>query len=362
MNYYVINNSEMLFNFKKEWQTLYQNGNFNIFNSYEWNSSWFLRSNQSIDLFIIVFYKQKKNEPCAIFPLYIDNKKILRFIADKHTDYSNFLITDMEIFNMYDIFKTFNKLISEESTIDSLELKNINAENIYLGFLNFQFDNRQIVYQSNAFSYTSLKGNENLFQCFSHLKSSHRSELKRIYKKNEKFKSHIYDRIETPLPIDKIKTLMKSMVDNSSRGEGFLNESLLKTIDTLYNSGHLLINEISDEDNSIAINFMLYKDNKYIFWIDIYENIQFINIFSYLKFIEYICINNKDMDNIFDFGRGLYDYKIKNFFPVIKTQVTFFYSKKNSNYLFYLFKFFLKLSLMNFYKKNKTLISKLRGN
>lgn len=361
-NFRIITNENQFQEIKSQWCELYEKlDNVTVFQSYEWNYQFWKNIHQEDKLFIVVFFGKNINSLSAIFPLIVDKKRRLRFIGDIHSDYSDFLITNMEIIDQYDLFKTFQKIIHNENMIKSIELKNINFDNIYLGFMGFQFDYKQIVYQSNAYSYTTLKGDEEFFKSFSHFKSRQRSELKRIYKKNEKFTSHIYDNFKTPIPIEKIKKLMLCMVDNSSRGEGFLDEKLLSTIETLYIKGYLLINEVNKNDNSIAMNFILYNRNKYIFWIDLYDDIKFINIYSYLKFMEHVCMDNKENENIFDFGRGLYNYKIKNFYPLIKPQVTFFYSKKNSIYIMYIMKLFLKLIVKNFYKNNKLMIDKILG-
>ena len=94
------------------------------------------------------------------------------------------------------------------------------------------------------------------------------------------------------------------------------------------------------------------------FWIDLFNDINMINIFSYIEYVRTVC-NNEDKEFTLDFGRGLYNYKLKNFQPNIGQQYTFFYSKSNKKFIFFTFKYALKASLKYFYKKNKLQINKI---
>ncbi|BBG65153.1 hypothetical protein NNO_0450 [Hydrogenimonas sp.] len=361
MKYHIIQNENDFKSSKQIWERLYEScGCCTVFQTFEWNYEWWLKGHREDQLFIIVFFKKNIENPIAIFPLIIDEKNILRFIADIHTDFSKILSTDLDIADMYDISKIFFNLFNNCSC-KSIELKNINQDDALINYLQLPFDNKKIFFQSNGYSYLEITPvKDNFFNSFSHLKSKRKSELKRIYKKYSGYTSSILTANTDTFPLDDIKSISNEMTKNGLREETFLDSTLLEIIYVLYEKDNLIIQTIQNSrGESVAMNFVLKSPKeRYIFWIDIYKNFQYINIFSYITFMKTI-IESSDKQIIFDFGRGLYDYKIKNFLPIIKQQYTFFFSKYNFDFLSYLSKFFAKKSIMNFYKKNKILINKL---
>ena len=360
MDFKILHNEKDFLDSKQIWEQFYKLcNNCTVFQTFEWNFEWWSKAHKEDHLFIIIFFKKSIENPVAIFPLIIDKEKKLRFIADVHTDYSRILTTHLNLSDIYDISNTFFNIVNncESRTI---EFKNINQDDTLINYLQLPFDNKKIFYQSNGCSYlevTPIK--DNFFGSFTHLQSKKRSELKRIYKKYSDFTSYILTKEIHTFPLDEIKSISAEMTKSGHREETFLNDNLIEIISVLYEKGYLIIHTIENESGeSIAMNFVLISSkNSYLFWIDIYRDLQYINIFSYIAFMKRI-IESENEKIIFDFGRGLYDYKTKNFLPAVKQQYTFFFSKQNIDFVVYLLKLVSKKSIMNFYKKNKTLIKK----
>lgn len=347
-------------NLSQKWNDLYFRSNSKtVFQSFNWNFQWYKNAHVSDKLFIITMFNQSPKTIDAIFPFVIDKRRTLRFIGDIHSDYGNFLITDFENGRIYEVFKLLKNIINDSKDISSIELKNIVQNNTYLGFISNLFDFKQFTYSTNGFSSISIKSHENFWNCFNYLNSKGRNELKRVYKKNNMLECRLFEISKNIFPKEKVLNLFDEMVYNKVRDKAYLNEAFLVLIESMYNSGDLHVFEVYQADQSFAIKLILKgSENHHIFWIDLYKDIQMINIHSYIEYIKTVC-NKETKEFILDFGRGLYDYKLKNFQPNIGLQHTFFYSKSNFRLGIYMFRLALKTLFRNFYKNKKAIINKI---
>ena len=102
------------------------------------------------------------------------------------------------------------------------------------------------------------------------------------------------------------------MISLNIRSENFLKKERLMLLESLYNSGRLIMGVIKNQNKIQALSFILKKSNQYTFWIDMYNyKTKMLNLYNYICFMENI---QKFNDVKISFGRGLYDYKIKKFF------------------------------------------------
>lgn len=355
----IIQDEETFLNFQTLWNELNNEISGYVFQSFEWNYFWWKSVQDTVSLYIIMVYENNTTKLEALFPFVVDKKKVLRFMADIHSDYSNFLIKNEDTVWLTTLFKKIASLIQEDEIINSVELKNIRQDNVYISYLVNIFDFKQLMHQTNAYSQMEINTSQPFLQSIPYIKSKHRSELKRIYKRYDNLFGYFYGN-EQSFPEKTIRAIVTSMIESGIRDPQFMNDTMINVVRELFLSGQLLINETSnDKKEVVAMNFILHRQGEYLFWIDIYKNFQMINIYSYVSFLEILCSKYENSSLIVDFGRGLYAYKVSNFFPKLYMQYTFFYAKKNSLYTKYLAKVFMKLSIKNFYKKHKDTINKL---
>ena len=362
MQYKIIQNIEDFKVFNKTWLDLYEKGDCTPFQSFAWNYEWYIKQYANHSLFIVSVFEKEQSSPCLIAPFMINSAGLARFIADTHSDYSNFLVeSSMKNSKLYDALKTLKKAIDKSNEVTAIELKNIKQTNPLMGIFMRLFDEKKIFFQSNACSYIRLQPKKSFFDCFDYLTSKQRSELKRLFKKNPNL-VYIRHTVHTsPFPRSTLIEIVQEMRQKGIRDKNFLGNDLLNVIEALYNEGLLTIMELKNQNGeTLALNLLLVneKEKNYLFWIDLYKDIPFINLSSYLYLFKYLCENLDEAFTV-DFGRGLYDYKIKNFLPNIETQFTFFFSKNNTQFVRYLFKTFFILSIKNFYKQHKSTINRL---
>ena len=339
---------------ERNWEEFYEKcGTCTVFQSFEWNYEWWKREKKGETLFIIQFFRSKPSEILAILPLFIDKTKTIRFIGDIHTDYSDILTLSLNSTDMQDLFSTFAKIVYDTPHCRNIVLKNLNQNLLWIGSLHYVFDYKKLFYNSNAFSYLNIVPNKkNFFSSLIHLKTTQKRTLKRIYKKYSDNYTNRIHKYPADMPYTRMSKLINSMKSQKKRDASFMSEQLLEIVCKMYEKKYLIIHETMDsEGKPIAMNLILVSQgNRYTLWIDLYKDIRYINIFSYILLLEHLN-NHTDKEFCLDFGRGIYDYKIKNFHPNIENQYTFVYSKNLLNYLYILCKAIFRPQFAHIYKK-----------
>lgn len=285
-------------------------------------------------LFFIIM--RENNKIVSYIPLYIDQKKILRFIFDEHTDFCG-VIGEKPNFNF---FKDLSKVILKDSKINRISLDNLLPDDPLLNHLNNFLGTGATIYSYNNHSFISLTTSKGFLE---HLKSKEKSELKRIQNKNKDFDFEVFDGGKV-FPENLMKELRNQMIANKSRSADFLDDSFLSFSKVLYNAGELEVFSKWDNGKLVSASMVLSKNksNYRMVWIDLFENIQFVNLSAYVDYIHYL---EQYFPSVFSFGRGSYDYKAKNFQPQIQNLYNLRYSKSKFDFFFtnyYPLKYFLK--------------------
>jgi len=254
---------------------------------------------------IYFIIKRDKSIIVGYIPLLIDVKGTLKFIFDKHTDF----LSEVGFQFDFNDYKKITQEIKKNPTIKKIDLDNLHSESKLLHFFKHFFTKGCSVHSYNNHSFITTKEKGGLLK---HLSSSNRSELKRICKKTS---SSTFNVIMHPeqFPKKEIDVLRLKMIENGRRDLTFLNESTVSLIEYLYENGEAEIFSKSLNNQLVSASVALKnKVGKRMVWIDLYDDIQYINLSSYIEYIYYL--NEKDVRYL-NFGRGSYDYKAKNFLP-----------------------------------------------
>ena len=308
MQYKVITDIREFKLLEPEWNLLFDRNTYSVFQSFVFNYySWkeILTHSSSNSLFIIKIIQD--NIAVGFFPLYNDKTNTLRFINDVHSDFCD-LVLDKEI----DLKKLF-QFILNDCNHKKLHLINLKENSILT-----QFNAHQTQYNfsfSVSENYSDLEINKGIFpsNC-NKLLSKQKTEIRRIIKKNSNYKHEVLSKIYCDFPINEILILKEKMIKNSSRNNTFLPLSQLTLIEKLYDNQYIEISLIKDNDVK-AISFVMKNKNESMFWIDLYDDVQMVNLYNY---ISYISLKSADNKVCINFGRGAYSYKISNFAPEIR--------------------------------------------
>ena len=147
----------------------------------------------------------------------------------------------------------------------------------------------------------------------SHYRSRHKNRINKALKKNKEKQCVILSHEKHDFPKKEILLLKETMICLGIRKDNFLTNARLSLIESLYNSGVIILNIMKSKDGISSINILLKKSsNEFMFWIDLFDDSKMINICSYINFLKVISLEQSVSIN---FGRGRYPFKESNFSP-----------------------------------------------
>ena len=324
MRYRLISNLVEFKNLENDWNALYAKvKEKTVFQSFEFNYfSWkYDLVNDKNTLVIVLAYDSDIIK--SIFPFYIDNRCRLRFINDLHADFCN-------VISIVDV--NFNEVIKV--------LRN-NFKIHYFQLINLK-DDCSLLYYSKINSccvisdvdYSVLNFNKGVFpdNCLDY-KSKQKTEFRRILKINKDKDYKIIDYTNTLFPKFQIENLRKKMISLGIRNRNFLSSSQLLLIEELYLNGKIVLSILSERGITYAISVIINSPSEYLVWIDMYDDSKMINLCNYILAISSLSAEESVKIN---FGRGSYNYKIKNFLPLRKELFSMYiFSSKYSELKFF---------------------------
>jgi len=324
MKYRIISNIIEFKDVENDWQALYEKDKEStVFQSFEFNYfSWIYDLVKAKNtLAIVIAYDSDKIK--SIFPFYIDKRSRLRFINDLHADFCNPIsIVDVN-------FNEVIKVLRYSFKFRYFQLVNLKKESSLLDYSN--------ITRCNVISdvdYSVLNLNKGIFpdNCLDY-KSKQKTEFRRILKLNKDKDYKIIDYTNTVFPKFQIEILREKMILLGTRDKNFLSNSQLLLIEELYLSGKLVLSIVSQRGVVNAISFIINSPLEYLVWIDMYDDSKMINLYNYILAISSLSYEESVKIN---FGRGSYNYKIKNFLPLGKKLFSMYiFSSKYSELKFF---------------------------
>jgi len=292
----VIDNIDDLLLLKEQWVNLFNEGDYTVFQSFDFCYNSVLGAEICI---ICLFERDKLVE---LWPLeIIDNK--LRFINDTHADFCDILSSSNS--------RNVISFLKEEKSLGKLSFRNLKQDALVLKKVDdiLFFD----LSKSINYSILSLVCTDVFPENFNHFVYRQKRRLKRILKKYTASHSFIEVSVN-PFPYADIVLLRDKMIALKIRNSTFLDDTFLGIVEALYNSGKLIVSKIVVDGGVVSLSLLFKSDNKYSFWVDLYNDLQMINLYHNVVVIKNCTLKS---DAIFNFGRGVYSYKIQNFQPKI---------------------------------------------
>lgn len=330
----VINKIEDLLFIKKEWDSLFKDSHGSVFQSFVYCFQSAKINNSQ--LFIIVL--EDNEQIIEVWPCEIINKK-LRFINDIHADFCDILSKT----NSYKIVQ----FIKDTSHVKGVHFINLKEDSLILNKIRNL--SNSVLNQKIDFSLLHIEKTENFPDNFKSFVYRQKRRLKRILKKYSA-QHTILTSVNNPFPFNELISLREEMIGNGSRKKSFLDDSFLDLCTQLYQKNNLIISKVKVNDNNAAMSLIFKSNNEYSFWVDLYNDMQMMNLYHNTRFIKEITSKESA---IFNFGRGTYKYKLQNFNP----ETFNLYEFIAFNNVFLKVKFILKenivFALRSIYKKFK---------
>lgn len=345
MNIKLILDIEEFRKIKEDWVTLFNLAEYSVFQSFEFNfASWQIDLSRNKQNQLSIILLKKNNDSYAVLPLYIDSSKRLRFINDSHSDFCDFISL-----GFFDVPKVL-AFLKEKIYFSSVKLTNIKIEsNVYKSVVSSKILNKVL---TSKYEYSTLDIDKGIFPYNVPFYRSHeKHRINKAIRKHKDKKACILDHRKDTFPKEEILYLRDRMINLGFRKYNFLTDQRLLLIEYLYNSGFLIIHSMTHKDTLVACNFILKReDNKFLFWIDLFDDIQMINISSYIAFMKSVSLQ---YPVFIDFGRGRYFYKTSNFKPTFSRlyQIDIFFTRwTRLNFIFW-----SKITsfLLSIYRKKK---------
>jgi hypothetical protein len=112
-------------------------------------------------------------------------------------------------------------------------------------------------------------------------------------------------------PMNEVHALKAAMLQDGSRLEGFCTQEMIEFIQHVYFSGGTDVVILREGDEVKALNFVLKKQNRCLSWVFLYTDART----STSMYVKLLTEWAKKQSLVFDFGVGVYSYKIGTFRP-----------------------------------------------
>lgn len=247
----------------------------------------------------------RKGVLLAIFPLYIDAGKRLRFINDSHSDFCGPLVLPAAAGDFH-MCEELADHIRECREIRRIRLENMRSD-LFQTSLQYQLGG-SLLYAYKQFSF---------FDCaLEHISKKEKYRLGNIASKMEKsgaeWKS--FDAARGDLwPEEMISFLTSSMMETGIRKKKYFSDRYLAFVRDVYASGKMMISATFLKDKPAACNLFLKNGCEFIDWMAFYAEPHY-NSWNLLESIGWMRGNGIRTLN---FARGIYPYKMHNFKPVV---------------------------------------------
>lgn len=286
-----------------------------VFQTQEWiSAAWAHLLKDGENRLWVAKWTQEKSESFVLFPGYIDQKGCLRFINDTHSDMGGCVVTPGA--KVHYAFKEIAEAIKEDKRIKSVWLQKMPGGSETLDALGV-FLKGAVIYRDNAYSWSESEKCEDFIVAQAQLKSKDKADLKAIRRKVEKDCSlEVLKGGTDQYPGEIVSALVEHM-KAENRSDAFFPKGMLEFTREIFAAGLSDVMILRRAGEAIALNFLLKKGEEYLSWIFLYTDARA----SSMMYVKYLTERAKESAFRFNFGVGVYDYKIGSFRP--RTKLTF---------------------------------------
>ena len=303
----IISDNDSFSKLKDVWHKLDQEPSMRIFQTYQWcRAAWdyVLSVNPGNKLFIIHWCK---GEESVILPTYLSDNGILRFIADDDSDVCDAVYA---IGNNHHIaYREMAKIILQDERIKGVWLQKMYGESEAANYFGVLLPG-SIIGKDNEFSWLEVRGSNDFVASQTHMPSKDRADLKGLLRGAQKYALKVNSRVNSDeFPQAALVSLREGMRQRKIRDDSYLDDRQVAFIRTIYENDGCDIALLFDNDCVVAANVLLKKGDRVLSWVFLYTDPRM----SSALYVKYLSEMTHNRDCIFDFGVGVYSYKIGTF-------------------------------------------------
>lgn len=310
-----------------EWRRLDESALVHVNQTYDWlRAGWDeQKAHAPSDRLWIV--KWTDGADVVIFPFCITQGGVLRFIFETHTDNLGAVYAVRK--NHCLCYHELATAIRENKAIWRVCLHKIPLDNELVHYLPILLKGCAVL-KDNAYSWLDVPKSANAIASFAHMKSKDRLRLKDILRKAADKSVRVLSASRgDAFPKETLKSLVASMRASGLRVRTFFPDALTDFAAEMFRHGRLDVAVMSDSAGMpVALNFLLKKDGKYLSWIFLYSD-PHASTELYVKLISALAQTEAF---VFDFGAGVYSYKIGTFRPVVSPTLGVFWGRTYGQY------------------------------
>lgn len=307
----IITTEEGLASLRQEWEDLERFESVRVFQTYAWcEQTWkhILSKEQDSKLWILRWFQAGRKDT-VIFPFYIDQKATLRFLMDCNSDTCDAVYG--ECGDRHWCYKEVADTILNEPMIRTIQFQKLNGDSELLNQLGV-FLPATIVYKDNAYSWVKSEQCDDFIVGQRQMRSKDKADLKAIRRKAEKYTLQVLSAEKGDLfPVDEIKYLRSEMLKLRLRKTCPFSDKAIEFIKKVYTENYVDVILLREGDEVKALNFVLKKQKNYLSWVFLYTDART----STSMYVKLLTEWAKEQSLVFDFGVGVYSYKIGTFRP-----------------------------------------------
>ena len=313
----VINEIDKFKNLKDDWERIWHNCKsatpFQTFDYVLASASTF----HETDSLYIILMSDGNGVVRAILHTKIDKSGRLSFINAHHSDFCGIIIeTEYDNFNLYE---ELSKFFLSNKQIKTICFDNLKRDSSLLSSFK-PFIYTCFIQDINYYSVIPIFPktiDKDFVDAFSFVASKRKKKLRNQHKATlQGCEFKIYDKANGDIyPEDVVNSLTEIMVVKGYRARTYFSMSMLNFWKELYEKELLICAVLRQGGVALSCNFMFYdsKSKEYIKWIMLYEDGHY-NLAINVEIADYIY---KNQGAYINFARGIYDYKMENFHPIV---------------------------------------------
>jgi len=307
----VLDTVEKLQKLEPIWRKLEENPQLRVAQTFAWAyHGWLttLSKDPGNQLWVLRWHKDGLDD-CVIFPFYIDAGGTLRFLMDPRNDGSDCVYLPGG--DRHWCYREAAEMILKEPRIKAVFLQKMPSDSEAFGYLSILLTGAT-VYKDNAYSWLEVSKSDDFITNHGQLKSKDKADLRAIRRKAESCEIRVLSQATgDSFPRETILALRKAMVGTTRVSTAFLTDQTIDFAEAVYNAGYLEVVELVRGGEVVGLNFLQRKGCRRLSWIFLYTD----NRASTEMYVKYLSEACQKESFIFDFGIGVYSYKIGTFRP-----------------------------------------------